>query len=40
LTNELGIRKQTVTNWFNGSQEPTGEQVLGPIEFLDEQRRK
>ncbi len=35
----LSIKKQTVTNWFNGSQEPTGEQVLGIQEFMEEQRR-
>lgn len=40
IANALGIQKQTVTNWFNGSQEPTGEQVLGILEFLEKQKRK
>lgn len=38
IANALRIQKQVVTNWFNGSQEPTGEQVLGIIEFLEGQQ--
>jgi transcriptional regulator with XRE-family HTH domain len=40
IAKALNVTKQTVSNWFSGIQEPTGEQVLGIIEFLEKQQRK
>jgi len=39
LSKKLGVSAQTVTNWFKGRQEPTGEQVLRILEFLDKKGR-
>jgi hypothetical protein len=36
----LGTHPQTITNWFNGNQEPTGEQALVVLKFLKANRRR
>jgi DNA-binding transcriptional regulator YiaG len=33
----VGIERQAVTDWLAGRQEPTGEQVLALVEFLEKQ---
>jgi hypothetical protein len=32
----LGTPRQTITNWFKGRQQPTGEQALAVLKFLKE----
>jgi DNA-binding transcriptional regulator YiaG len=36
----LGTKRQTITNWFAGRQQPTGEQALVVLQFLKHRRRK
>jgi hypothetical protein len=36
VANFLGTPRQTITNWFNGRQQPTGEQALVILKFLKE----
>jgi DNA-binding transcriptional regulator YiaG len=36
----IGSPRQTITNWFRGVQQPTGEQALIVLKFLQQQREK
>jgi transcriptional regulator with XRE-family HTH domain len=36
----IGIKRQSITDWFSGRQQPTAEQILEVQEFLDKQRRR
>lgn len=36
----LGVQPQVVSNWFAGSQRPTGEQALAIIELLARERAR
>ena len=35
----LGKNRQTIQNWFAGKQQPTGEQALVVLKFLEEQKK-
>jgi transcriptional regulator with XRE-family HTH domain len=36
----IGIKRQSITDWFSGRQQPTAEQILEIQEFLEKQRRR
>jgi hypothetical protein len=36
----LDTDRQTITNWFRGKQQPTGEQALQVLELLKANRRR
>jgi hypothetical protein len=38
VAKELGLERQVVTNWLAGRQQPTAEQVLHLLEFLNRRR--
>lgn len=35
----LGTHRQTIQNWFAEEQQPTGEQALVVLEFLEKQKK-
>jgi transcriptional regulator with XRE-family HTH domain len=36
----IGIKRQSITDWFSGRQQPTAEQILEVQEFLAKQRKR
>jgi transcriptional regulator with XRE-family HTH domain len=36
----IGIKRQSITDWFSGQQQPTAEQILEVQEFLAKQKAK
>ena len=36
----VGIKRQSITDWFSGRQQPTAEQILEVQEFLAKRRRR
>jgi hypothetical protein len=36
----LGISPQALTNWFGARQQPTADQILKVLAFLDKQRKQ
>jgi transcriptional regulator with XRE-family HTH domain len=40
IARAIGTTRGTITHWFAGRQQPTAEQALEVLEFLDKQRKR